>query len=223
LLYVPPEAAVFRVPKEIPWDVAVLTEPLAVCCRAVLLSRPRLGDTAVVVGAGPIGLLCIPAVKAAGAQRVILVGSRANRLELSRALGADEVVDVRAGHALAEVLELTGGRGADLVFETAGTADSHAQSVTYARRGGTVTLIGLTGTKSAGFDTDQIVADELRVQGSYLSAGAYPAAIGLLARGELPFERLVTQRFPLAEAARALQASVERRDGCIKVVIDPTA
>src|SRR5581483_4867002 len=91
LLYLPAEAAVFRVPASIPWNVAVLTEPLAVCCRAVQLTRPRLGDTAVVVGAGAIGLLCVVAVKAAGAQRVILVGSRANRLELGRALGADEV------------------------------------------------------------------------------------------------------------------------------------
>ncbi len=224
MLYLPAEAAVFRVPETIPWNVAVLTEPLAVCCRAVRLTRPRLGDTAVVVGAGAIGLLSVVAAKAGGAQRVILVGSRANRLELGLALGADEAVDVRAGNALAEVLELTGGRGADVVFETAGTVEAQQRALPYARRGGTVTFIGMTGGKTVGLNIDaQIVEKELRLQGSNLSAGAYPAAIGILARGDLPFERLVTHTFPLAEAATALQTSVERLGDSIKVVIDPRA
>src|SRR4051794_28543282 len=144
LIYLPADATVFHLPPELPWNVGVLTEPLAVCFRAVDLTRPRLRGTAVVVGAGAIGLLCVAAARAGGAEQVILVGRRANRLEIGTALGADTVIDATADDVLARVKELTEGRGADVVFETAGTPEAQYQALTYARRGGTITLVGAT-------------------------------------------------------------------------------
>jgi alcohol dehydrogenase len=223
-VYLPAEATVFRLPPELPWEVGVLTEPLAVCCRAVNLTRPRLRGTAVVVGAGAIGLLCVAAARAGGSERVILVGRRANRLELGAALGADAAIDTATEDPRARILALTEGRGADVVFETAGTPDAQTDALGYVRRGGVVTLIGATGGKTITVNTDlAIVHRELRIQGSSLSCGAYPAAIDLLVNSRLPFARLVTHRFPLAQAAEAVRASAERRDGAIKVVIDPRA
>ncbi|MCL5025583.1 MAG: alcohol dehydrogenase catalytic domain-containing protein [Chloroflexi bacterium] len=221
-LYVPAESLVHRLPDGLPWEAWVLTEPLAVAVRAVNLTPVNIGDTAVVVGSGPIGLLTMVAARAAGAGRIILVGTRAKRLALGRELGADQCIDFREEDALARVRALTQGRGADLVFETAGTIDSQVEASAYARRGGTLTFIGLTGNKPVTFYTDQqLVQREIRLQTSFLSAWAYQGAISIIASRRFPLEKLVTHRFPLERAEEGLSLSENGKDEAIKVVLAP--
>ena len=123
-------------------EQAAQVEPTTVSFHAVRTSRLRLGDTAVVQGAGPIGLGTLQWVRAAGAGRVIVVEPNATRRELARALGADDTVDAGAD-ARTVIDERTRGLGADIVYECVGRPAAIQAAVDLARRGGSVCLIGL--------------------------------------------------------------------------------
>ncbi len=221
-LYVPSNAIVHRIPEHVPWESAVLTEPLAVSVRAVNLTPPKLGDNVLVVGAGPIGLLTIVAAKAAGAYPVILIGSRKERLDLGETLGADFTIDFRNEDAHSKLMEITNGKGADIVFETAGTAEAQKNSLDYACFGGTVNFIGLTGGKQVQLQTDfQMTFKELNVRSSFLSAWSYQGAINMIADGNFPVEKIITHTFPLNEVETAMAYFAERRENAIKVVLVP--
>jgi alcohol dehydrogenase len=219
-LYVPSHAIVHRIPDHIPWHRAVLTEPLAVAVRAVNLTPPKLGDCVAVVGAGPIGLMTVTAAKAAGAYPVILIGSREERLSTGLELGADAIIDFRNEDVLQKLNHLTHGTGADIVFETAGTVQAQRDSLDYAKPGGTVNYIGLTGNKSVCIDTDsQMTFKELKLQTSFLSAWAYQGAIDILASGKYPVEKIITHEFPLEEAKAAVECAADRGNKAIKVIL----
>ncbi len=221
-LFVPQGSLVHRLPEDIPWEALVLTEPLAVAVRAVNLTPISIGDTAVVVGSGPIGLVTVVAAQAAGAGRVVLVGTREKRLVLGQELGASEIVDFRQEDALPRVRQLTSSRGADIVFETAGTVESQVQALSYARRAATVTFVGLTGNRPVTFYPDQqIVQREVRIQSSILSAWAYQGAIEIIKSQRFPIEKLVTHKFPLEQASEALHLSMHGKDQAVKVVLAP--
>ena len=118
-LHVPAEAIVHRLPETIPWDTAALVEPLAVSFRAVQRGRVTEGDTVVIIGPGPVGLLISAAAKIAGAARVVMVGTRQNRLDLARRFGTDATVNSRAvDDVRGAVAEALGGL-ADVVIEIA--------------------------------------------------------------------------------------------------------
>ena len=219
-LYVPIQALVHRIPDHLPWEAAVLVEPLAVATRAVNLTPMLAGDTVAVVGPGTIGLLTTVAAKAAGAGTVILIGTRDSRLELGRALGADVLVNTARADARQEVLGVTGGRGADVVFETAGTPAAQQQALELARAGATVTILGLTGNRPVTLDLDRaLMSPELRVQASFLSAWGYQGSIATLRSRRFPVEQLVTHVFPLEQAAQAVRFSAQRLEDCVKVAI----
>jgi threonine dehydrogenase-like Zn-dependent dehydrogenase len=221
-MYVPAGSLVHRAPDDLLWEQLVLIEPLAVAGRAVNLTGVTLGDTAVVVGSGPIGLMTVVAARAAGVGQLILVGTREKRLALGKALGADVCIDFRQEDALARVRALTGGWGADLVFETAGSLTSQTEALSYARRAGTVTFIGLTGNWPVTFHPDQqLVTREIRLQSSILSAWAYQGAINIIQSKRFPIEKVVTHRFPLEAAGEALETSISSKEVAGKVVIAP--
>lgn len=219
-LYVPKNALVHRIPEHVPLKRAVLTEPLAVAVRAVNNTKPNLGESVVVVGAGPIGLLTVVAAKAAGAHPIILVGSREERLSLGKEFGADYVVDYRSEDVLGRVHNLTQGRGANVVFETAGTPKAQKESLDYAQVGGKVNFVGLTGNKSVQIETDlQMTFKELKVYTSFLSARAYQGAITIITDGQFPIEKMITHEFSLDEVEKAISYSANRTENAIKVAI----
>lgn len=221
-LYVPYGALVHQLPAHVPWRAAVLVEPLAVAVRAVNLARITLCDSVVVVGPGTIGLAAVMAAKTAGAGQVVLVGTRDSRLELGRTLGADAVINAREEDPVARVKALTGGRGADAVFETAGTATAQQECFDYARRGAVVTIVGLTGDKVVPLNTDrQLAFKEIRLQASFLSAWGYQGSISIIESGRFPLEKMVTQVFPLSAAKEALDFTHDRKEECLKAVLSP--
>jgi len=177
----------------------------------------------VVMGPGPIGLMTVIAAKAAGADPVILTGTRDTRLRVGEDLGADHIVNVMGVQdPVKEVMRLTGGAGADVVVETAGTSSAQEQSFRMARKTGTVVLVGLTGEKSLTITPDRdIVAKELSVKGSILSAHAYQDAMGIIQSGKFALKKVVTHVFPLEEVERAFQVVVGRQEGVIKALLDP--
>lgn len=223
-LHAPADAIVHRLPADLPWERAVLVEPLAVASRAVARGRVRPGENVAVIGPGPVGLLIAAAARAAGAGRVVMIGTRAQRLGLAGRFGADAVVNSRETDDLAgAVREAFGDTLPDVVIEIAGVAAAQQDAVRLVRRGGRVVLAGACGAAvPVTFHADEdLLTREPDIVPSFLSAGGFEPAIALLSRGEFPFETLVTHRFGLDEVADAFALIRDRSDGVIKAVLDP--
>lgn len=228
-LWVPAEAVVHRLPEGMPWRRAVLVEPLAVACRALTRGRLTPGEDVVVLGPGPVGLLAAAAARSAGAGRVVVIGTRENRLALARRFGADATVNLReegSPEAVdAAVRRALGGGRPDLVVEIAGTPTAQQQAVRLVRRGGRVVLAGACGADApVTFLADEdLLTREIDLLPSFLSAGGFEPAIRLLERGEHPFEDLVTHRVALEGVRSAYELIEGRTDDVVKVVVDPWA
>ncbi|MBX3099163.1 MAG: alcohol dehydrogenase catalytic domain-containing protein [Salinibacterium sp.] len=224
-LFVPAEAITHKLPSTMPWTRAVLAEPLAVASRAVARGRVSPGDTVVVIGPGPVGILTAAAARAAGARKVIMVGTRTSRLALSLSFGADAAVDSRDCDPVVGVRELIGGQLADVVVEVAGVPAAQQQAVSLVRRGGRVVLAGACGAHAVvSFLADEdLLTREIDILPSFLSSGGFEPAIALLERHDFPFEQLVTHSFAFEDVDLAYDLIRSRSDDVLKAVLDPSA
>jgi len=216
-----PAHNVHRLPENVDFMAGALTEPLA-CVVHGALELPRLtpGDLAVVAGPGPIGLLTMQVVRSAGV-KVAVLGTDVDEQRLRAAvdLGADYTINVQREDAVELVMELTGGFGADLVFECSGAGPAAQQLLRLVRNQGQYAQVGLFG-KPISWDQDQICYKELTVTGSNASVpSAWPRALKLMAEGKVKTRPLVTAAFPLKEWKQAF-AMFEQRGG-LKVVLSP--
>jgi L-iditol 2-dehydrogenase len=179
------------------------------------------GETVVVLGPGPIGLMALQLVKALGATRVILTGTRESRLDLGRRLGADLAVDSRRTDPVSEVLTITRGKGADLVIDCAGGADTFDQAIRMTKPGGKVLLVAFyAGPVTA--DVTQAVLRNVTIHTERGEGGtSVGRALALLAAGRISAAPLVTHRFPLARVHEALETLETRAGDPIKVVVNP--
>jgi threonine dehydrogenase-like Zn-dependent dehydrogenase len=230
-LYLLPGTPIFRVPDELPVEVAVLTELFAVTHSleaAARLPRPAgfvPGDGVAVLGVGPVGV--VHAAKAAlmGAGRVIAVDRHSLRLDLAADLGATDCVLAGGDGAetAARIRELTRG-GADVVVDASGFPETFIPSVEALRDGGTLIEVGaFVDLGPVPFNPAVLCGRNLTLLGvGGEDARAYAGTLALLVRHHerVPFARLVTHRFPLADAAEAMRVALEAR-AAMKVVVEP--
>jgi threonine dehydrogenase-like Zn-dependent dehydrogenase len=177
-----------------------------------------------VVGPGAFGALAVQVARAMGAGRVVLVGTREERLARMRDVGADALIAARGQDAINQVKAATGGRGADVVVEFAGTPEAAREAIQMARRGGRVVLAGATGPgrELSGVDLSTIVRGHLDIYGSLANPyGISARGLELMARGSVNVNPLITHHFPLTDFPEAWQTFVERRDGAIRVMLHP--
>jgi L-iditol 2-dehydrogenase len=218
-----PERNVHVLPENLPFHEAALTEPLACVVHGALeLPKVTAGDVAVVSGPGAIGLLTLQVARAAGAA-VIVLGTAADqrRLELARELGATAAIDITSEDPALEVQGLSGGWGADIVFECSGAGPAAIGLLQHVRRGGQYAQIGLFG-KPVAWDLDQVCMKELSVTGSNATVpSAWRTALRLLGEGQVRTAPLITNTYPLAGWADAF-STFEKKEG-IKLLLDPWA
>ncbi len=138
-----PAWGILPIPQGVSDDAAALVEPCSIAVHAVRLSRIRLGDRVVVVGAGPIGLMCLQAARAAGAAAVYVSEPVEARAAAARQLDADAVIDPVNADVVAEMLDLTGGLGPDVVFECSAAIGTLQQTMEMVRREGQVVVVSL--------------------------------------------------------------------------------
>ena len=197
----------------LPFEIAALTEPAACAGHGILRANVRPGDTVVVVGPGTIGLLGIAWARLFRPQRIIAVGiDRANQ-PLAEAMGATDYLLVDDDPA-AFVREVTGGRGADVVLEAAGSEMAVALAIELARRGGTLALAGIAGgVRQLPLESDVFCLKNLHVHGvfSYPST-LFAQALRLIEGGLLNVSPLITHQFSLKEYGRAFEL-LRRRSG----------
>lgn len=198
-----------------------MLEPLQVTVHAANLVGTVPGETAAVVGCGAVGLGCMQMARIGGAGRLIVTDRLDYRLELARKLGADDAVNVDQSDPIEAVKELTGGRGADLVYECTNKAAGAPQAYEIAAIGGRVALVGIP-------EEDEIVLDahsgrrkELRVQYVRRSRFAARQAIGLVASGRMDVGSWITHTFGLEDAPKAFEMVERYSGGVLKAVIRP--
>ena len=208
-----------HVPEELTDTQAALVEPFS-CAYFAAMRADNLNasDTAVVFGAGPIGLSCIAVASTLGA-RVIAAEPNASRSDLARQMGAEEVVDPTGAGFVDRVMELTGGRGADVVIEASGQPAAMAATLEVAGFNARLVNIGIDVGRSSEARMGLIQSKQLQIRGTIGSPGVWPQTLRFLARTGLDLSPMVTRRFPLDEAPDAYDAA-RRTSENIKVHIE---
>lgn len=180
-----------------------------------------VGDHVAVIGPGPLGLISVEVAKALCAGKVFLVGTRASRLQVGEALGADRIIDANKEDPVQVILEETGGIGADLVIESSGGTEGPQMAIAMAKRMGKILLLGFPDEpvradfSLLGKDNKHIYT--VRGEG-WANCGR---AVSLLTSGKVNLSPLVTHSFPLASISDALKTFKERIGGAVKVVVKP--
>jgi L-iditol 2-dehydrogenase len=217
------ERGAIPIPPGVPPEAAAFVEPVNTCLKAVRRARIRQGETVLVVGQGAIGLLLTQLCAWAGAE-VLASDTLPDRLEASRRLGASSALPAAADVAR-EVRALTGGRGADCVFLAALGQAPFTQAVDATRPGGRIMVFAATSSgETATLDLGALCAAEKELLTSYsASVEVQDLAAQLVFSREIRVEELITHRFPLAEAARAVEVASRPAPGVLKVVLQAPA
>jgi L-iditol 2-dehydrogenase len=215
-----PARFVHRLPDSMSWADGAMIEPFAVGLQATKSAGVSPGDSVVVMGAGPIGLMILQAARIHGAATLIAVDLDTRPLELAKRLGATATLNARQPDLAERVRELTGGRGADHAIEAVGVVQSVQTALDLVRRGGTLTLVGIAPEPGVPLDTIKIVRTGITLRSSFRYAHAHPAAIALAAEGRADLRALVTHRYALGDVGRAFEDVANRRDGVVKAVIE---
>jgi L-iditol 2-dehydrogenase len=213
-----PERIVHRLPSSMSFAEAAMLEPAAVALHAVHVSQVRGGETALVVGAGMIGLLTLQAARALGCARVLIADVDETRLALAQSLGAGETLHLSGAELAREVMARTG--GVDLALEAVGRQETIDAAIASVRKGGTVTLIGNI-TPQIMIPLQVVVSRQLRLQGTAASAGEYPEAIAMIASGRIQVKPLITAIAPLEDGPRWFERLYAHEPNLMKIVLAP--
>ena len=215
-----PQRIIYPLPETLSFTEAAMLEAVAVAVHAVSLSKIAADDTALVLGAGMIGLLTLQALRAAGCSRVLIADVDASRLKLAEKVGATVALHASGPELVSEVLRLTNGTGVDVAVEAVGIDATVRVAVECVRKGGAVTLVGNVAPEVT-LPLQKVVTRQIRLQGSCASAGEYPQAIGLLASGAIQVKPLITAVAPLDDGPQWFERLYSREPNLMKVVLSP--
>ncbi len=214
-----PAENLFGIPKTMSSGVATLAEPLAVTLHSVRLARIEIGETAAVFGAGPIGLLTVASLRAAGAGRIWVVEPVPHRREMALRMGAAAAIDPAAVDSVRQIRADTGGRGVDCAFDCAARGDTTNWAARAVRNGGRVILTGIHSEPRVAFETSVLRRKEITVLNVRRSNDELPAALGLLSERTDWFAPMLTHTMPLERVSEAFQIAESYADGVVKMVI----
>jgi L-iditol 2-dehydrogenase len=217
-----PERILYPLPADFSFTDAAMLEAVSVALHAVKVSQAVGGETALVIGAGMIGLLTLQAARAAGCARVLIADVDASRLDLAKQVGAEEILHCSGAELVAEVLRLTNGKGVDLAFEAVGRNETVAAAIDCTRKGGTVTLVGNIAPEVT-LPLQKVVTRQLRLQGSCASSGEYPEAIQLIVSGKIQVKPLITAVASLEEGPRWFERLHAHEPNLMKIILTPRA
>ena len=215
-----PARVLYRLPDGLAFEKAAMIEAISVALHAVHLTPVELNDTAVIVGAGMIGLLTLQAARLAGCRKIIAVDVDEGRLQTALSLGATHSIVAKDQDVPALVREWTDGRGADVAFECVGTSVTVQSAIESTRKGGTVTLVGNIAPRIE-LPLQSVVTRQIRLQGSCASGGEIPACIELLAAGLIQVEPMLSAFAPLEDGPRWFERLYSHEAGLMKVVLHP--
>jgi len=215
-----PARILYRLPGDFSFSDAAMLEAVSVGLHGVQMAELKGGETALVIGAGMIGLLTLQAAKALGCARVLVADVDESRLKLAKNVGADETLCASGAELLAAVLRLTGGRGVDVALEAVGRNETVQGAIDCTRKGGKVVLIGNVAPEVT-LPLQKVVTRQIRLQGSCASAGEYPLAIELIAAGKIAVRPLITAVAALEDGPSWFDRLPAREPNLMKVILTP--
>lgn len=197
-----------EVPQHVSYEEAAIAEPLACVLHGVESAKMKIGDTVVILGAGPIGLLHLLISRRIGAEKTIIVDLAEERLRFAERLGADQMINGGEGNVVEKVLSLTNGYGADVVVEAIGLPATWQQALRLARKGGTVLEFGgcPPGTRIE-IDAEKIHYGEMTILGTFHATPLhFRKAVNLIASRTVDVRPLVTSKMKLKDINKAFEA-----------------
>lgn len=212
----------FKIPDNMDTMEAALIEPLSVGFHAARQGNARMGMTAVVTGAGCIGLVSMMALKAMGVTRIIAVDVMPKRLEKALELAATDAINGKETDTVEEVLKLTGGMGPDLVIETAGSEITARQAIQFCKKGGTIVLVGYSASGEMTLPMSLALDKELTFKTVFRYRHIYPLAIEAVSSGRVNLKGIVTNIFSLDDIQNAMEQSTKNKADIVKSVIKIT-
>lgn len=214
-----PAKNLLAIPPEMSLEMATVVEPLAVAMHSLEFAAITLGDTVAVFGAGPIGLLTIASLKAAGAGRLWAVEPVAHRRELALHMGADVALDPNEIDVSKQIVADTGGRGVDCAVDCAAKANTHNWAFRVARNGGRMVLTGIHSEAVVGFEVSHMRRKEIAIFNVRRSNHEPEAALRFLTEKPALFAPMITHRRPLANIADAFSIVEHYADGVGKMMV----
>lgn len=218
--YVAHEAALcFKLPDNVDTMEGALIEPLAVGFHAANQGGAHAGQTAVVFGAGCIGLVSMMALKAEGVSKVYVVDIMQKRLDKAMELGATEVINSMDTDVMAEIARLTEGKGADLIIETAGMEITTRQAIHIAKKGAAIVLVGYSKTGEMILPLSLALDKELTFKTVFRYRHIYPMAIEAVASGKVNLKGIVSNVFDFHDIQNAMDNSISDKANIVKSVV----
>ena len=209
----------FKLPDNVSTLEGALIEPLAVGFHAAIQGDAHLGQKAVVMGAGCIGLVSMMALKARGVSEVYVVDIMEKRLKKALELGADGVINGAEENVEEKIRQITDGRGVDLVIETAGTEITTRQAISIAKKGSNIVLVGYSKSGEMTLPMSLALDKELTFKTVFRYRHIYPMAIEAVSQGKVNLKGIVTDIFDLDDAQKAMDYSVNNKADIVKAVI----
>jgi D-xylulose reductase len=213
-----PAAFTFKLPDHVSLAEGAMVEPFAVGMHAATKAQIKPGATAVVIGAGPIGIMVALSALAAGAGQVIVSDLAQEKLAIAGQYAGILPFDIRSGSLAAKVAELTDGWGADVVFEASGSPKAFEGIFDLLAPAGTVVLVGMP-PAAISFDVVAAQAKEARIETIFRYANVYPKAVALLASGKVNLKSLISANFSFDESVAAFERAAQGRPSDIKLQI----
>lgn len=209
----------FKLPDNVSTMEGALIEPLAVGFHAAMQGEAHIGQTAVVMGAGCIGLVTMMALKSMGVSKVYVVDIMEKRLKKALELGADGVINGKEKEVVNEVMKLTDGKGCDLAIETAGTQATTVQTIHMTKKGANIVLVGYSKSGEMTLPMSLVLDKELTFKTVFRYRHIYPIAINAVSAGKVNLKGIVTNVFRLDDAQKAMDYSVNNKADIVKAVI----
>ncbi|SDI17375.1 NAD(P)-dependent alcohol dehydrogenase [Desulfosporosinus hippei] len=214
-----PENMAFKLPESISTKEGALVEPLAVGMHAAKQGDVKLGDSVVILGSGTIGLVTLLACKAFGATDITVVDVIPKRLEYAKKLGATTVLNATEVDVLAEIDKLTNKKGVDIVIETAGSAQTIAQTPYLIKNGGRIVLVGMAPQDIIEYNIAKVLSKEAEIKSVFRYRNIYPQAINAIAQGIIDISGIITHEFDFEDVAKAFDFVINHKQDVVKAVI----
>lgn len=191
-----PEEFIHKIPDDMSYEQAALIEPMAVALHSIRIANFKVGDTALVLGSGPIGLATIELLKAAGAKLIVVLQRKSIRQEYAKRAGADLVLDPNEVDIAEEVKKVTGGLGVDVAFETTGAKIGFDTGINSLKFEGTMVITSIW-EKEVSFNPNSLVFSEKKIVGTLAYRHEFPATIALMSDGRVKAEGYITKKIAL--------------------------
>jgi len=213
----------YKLPDHVTFDEGAMCEPLSVGVHAVSRANISLGQTVLITGSGPIGLMCLMAAKAAGAGTTIITDIKQERLDVAKQLGATYAIDTtNIGNLVQHVHGLVGSQAVDAAIECSGATSAIHAAIAATRNGGVVVLVGM-GAPEIKLPLVDAAVREVDIKGVFRYCNTYPKTLALIASGKVDVKPLITHHFNYKESVEAFNVARVGADKenkmAIKVVI----